>query len=345
MNHRRLSMLVAVSLLGLALLTGCSPSLTIKDLKADEKYQGSCQIELELSSVNGGVLNSGTMQPDANGYMSAGCNGAKHTLIGKVSISGYLFDSDEQSPLQFRVGKGGYAYVAGKGSVTMPDGTVVTLGGGKARTSGATSSTLATTPVAVITPTAEHIHYNIPTEGFPSNGPADAPITIVEFCRYQSADCARWHKETFPALSAAYPHKIRLVYRNFLIGDQNEMMSAMAALCAGDQNEYWSMHDRLFSENALLNDQAAPFVFADTYVQFATDLGLNATDFENCLTTWKYKQAVKDDTYFAYSLPKENGENAVSGKPTFFINGTRLVGALPLASFKEIIDAQLATLP
>jgi protein-disulfide isomerase len=45
---------------------------------------------------------------------------------------------------------------------------------------------------------------------------------------------------------------------------------------------------------------------------------------------------------FATTLPPQNGEAAVGGTPTFFINGRRLVGAYPLAYFKEIIDEQLA---
>jgi protein-disulfide isomerase len=62
---------------------------------------------------------------------------------------------------------------------------------------------------------------------------------------------------------------------------------------------------------------------------------------ETCLTT-DYFQQVQDDVSFANSLPTENGEPAVGGTPTFFINGQRLVGAYPFAYFKQIIDAELA---
>jgi protein-disulfide isomerase len=201
-------------------------------------------------------------------------------------------------------------------------------------------------PQVVATPTLEHVQYNIPTEGFPSLGPADAPITIVEFSDYQCPYCTRWHEETYQPLLAAYPGKIRFVYRNYPLSfHQNALVGAEAALCAEDQSAYWKYHDKLFDEKALMNNAAGTVLDTATYVTFATDLGLDGAAFQACLSEEKYKQAVQDDQKFADSLPTENGEAAVGGTPTFFINGTRLVGAYPVDAFKQIIDAQLAAKP
>jgi len=92
------------------------------------------------------------------------------------------------------------------------------------------------------------------------------------------------------------------------------------------------------------NPQGTTLGVAD-YVQFATDIGMDASAFERCLGTEKYKPQIQADIAFANSLPTENGEPAVGGTPTFFINGTRLVGAYPLSTFQQIIDAQLAANP
>jgi protein-disulfide isomerase len=201
-------------------------------------------------------------------------------------------------------------------------------------------------PPAAPAPTPEKVQYSIPADGFPAIGPADAPITIVEFSDYQCPYCTRWHEQTYESLLQAYPGKIRFVYRNYpLAFHQNAMLSAQAALCAGDQDQYWPYHDKLFDEKALINNAEGTTLEPSSYVTFATDLGLDATAFEACLTSGKYKEAVQADMTFADGLPTENGEPAVGGTPTFFINGTRLVGAYPLASFKEIIDAQLAAMP
>jgi protein-disulfide isomerase len=201
-------------------------------------------------------------------------------------------------------------------------------------------------PQVAVTPTLEHVTYNIPTEGFPSRGPADAAITIVEFSDYQCPYCTRWHEETYQPLLEAYPGKIRFVYRNFPLSfHQNATMGAEAALCAGDQGQYWKMHDKLFAEKDLMNSAQGTTLGVDDFTAFATDIGLDRSKFETCLTSEKYKAQIQADVSFANSLPSENGEPAVSGTPTFFINGTRLVGAYPLATFKQIIDAQLAANP
>jgi len=196
-------------------------------------------------------------------------------------------------------------------------------------------------PAPVVVPVS--VNYDIPTEGFPSIGPADAPITIVEFSDYQCPYCARWHDQTYKALMDAYPGKIRFVYRNFpLPFHQNALLAAQAALCAGDQNSYWQYHDKLFAEKNLVNDQTGAVLGADAYVKFAGDLNLDTKTFEECLTSEKYKQFVADDANAAANLPPENGEPAVGGTPTFFINGHRLVGAVPLNYFQQIIDPELA---
>jgi protein-disulfide isomerase len=210
---------------------------------------------------------------------------------------------------------------------------------------GQRNSAAPTNQIAQAAPTAipAPLKYNITTAGFPSIGPANAPIVIVEFSDYQCPYCTQWHDTTYKPLLAAYPDKIRLVYRNFpLPFHQNAFMSAEAAMCAGDQNAYWQYHDALFANNDQLNNQAGTVVNNSFYVNLASSLGLDTTAFGTCLTTEKYKQAVQSDLNYANSLPPDSdGSAAVSGTPTFFVNGYRIVGAEPLAEFQQIIDAQL----
>lgn len=193
-------------------------------------------------------------------------------------------------------------------------------------------------------PTALPVVYDVKTEGAPSLGPADAPITIVEFSDYQCPYCYRWYTQVYQPLMAAYPNKIRFVYRNFPLSfHQNAFAAAEAALCAGDQDAYWKMHDLLFDKQPVLNDQAGTVLDQATYNQFATDLSLDVKTFEDCMTSHKHKQSILDDITYAGTLPNDsNGDAAVGGTPTFFINGHRLGGAYPIGDFKQIIDAELA---
>ena len=171
--------------------------------------------------------------------------------------------------------------------------------------------------------------YDIPTEGYYSIGPEDAPITIVEFSDYQCPYCERWHTQVYNQLLAAYPGKIRFVYRNLPLTQihPQAMPAAEAALCAGDQNAYWQYHDRLFTNQDLLGE--------DFYVQVATDLGLDVTAFNQCRESHKYQAQIQADMDFAVGL-------GVQSTPTFFINGLAMVGAQPLTSFTQLIEKELA---
>ncbi len=170
--------------------------------------------------------------------------------------------------------------------------------------------------------------YDIPTKGFPTLGPADAPITLVEFSDYQCPFCRRWHQEVYEQLLAAYPGKIRIVYRNLPLTSihPDALGAAEAAMCAGEQDAYWPFHNKLFSSESLDKQ---------TFLQYAQELSLNVDQFKTCITNEKYKDAITADSDFAINL-------GVRSTPTFFINGLAVVGAQPLEVFKQVIDKELA---
>jgi protein-disulfide isomerase len=181
---------------------------------------------------------------------------------------------------------------------------------------------------APVTEQPQYIRYDIPTENSYAIGPADAPITIVEFSDYQCPYCRRWHDEVYGPLLAAYPGKIRLVYRHFPLNSihPDAMSAAEASMCAGEQDAFWPFHEKLFSSESLGNT---------TYIQYAQDLGLNMNNFESCMNDRKFQQAVDEDVNFAVDL-------GIRSTPTFFVNGLAVVGAQPLDVFKQVIDKELA---
>ena len=170
--------------------------------------------------------------------------------------------------------------------------------------------------------------YDIPTDGYPSLGPANAKITIVEFSDFQCPFCRRFHADTYHALLDAYPGQIRFVYRNLPLTSihPNAMPAAIASLCANDQNAFWDFYEKLFTNDTL--DEA-------TYIQHATDLGLNVDTFKACLTSGSHDDFIKKDMDFSLGL-------GVQSTPTFFVNGLAIVGAQPLENFKQLIDKELA---
>jgi len=182
---------------------------------------------------------------------------------------------------------------------------------------------------APVTPEQQaYVRYDIPTEGFPSLGPADAPITIVEFSDYECPFCRRFYAETYRPLLDAYPGKIRFVYRDFPLTSihPDAFPSAVAAACANEQDAFWAYHDKLFSSEQLGRQY---------YVQYATDLNLDVPAFEKCIDSDRYNDSINADADFAIKL-------GINSTPTFFINGLAVVGAQPLDVFKQVIDKELA---
>jgi protein-disulfide isomerase len=171
--------------------------------------------------------------------------------------------------------------------------------------------------------------YDIPVDDDPVLGPQDAQITIIEFSDYECPYCRKWQSEVPQQLLAAYPGKIRLVYRDFPLSSihPNALPAALAADCAGEQGAYWKFHDKLFSMELGLS--------SDAYQQYASELGLDESAFADCVKSNRYLDEVQADVKFATDL-------GIRSTPTFFINGIAVVGAQPLSVFQEVIDKELA---
>jgi protein-disulfide isomerase len=181
-------------------------------------------------------------------------------------------------------------------------------------------------PVATEEP--QYVRYDVTSQGAYALGPEDAPITIVEFSDFQCPYCRRWHEQVYRPLLAAYPGKIRMVYRHLPLTSihPDAFPAAEAVMCAGEQDAFWPYHEKLFSSESL---------GSDIYTQYARDLSLDMTSFETCMTDHRYQEAIQIDADFAINM-------GVSSTPTFFINGLPVVGAQPLDVFKQVIDKELA---
>jgi protein-disulfide isomerase len=171
--------------------------------------------------------------------------------------------------------------------------------------------------------------YDVPVDDDPVLGPNDAAITIIEFSDYECPYCRSWHTETFARLMDTFPNQIRFVFRDFPLSSihPNAAPAAEAANCAGEQGKYWGFNELLFSGKYELGSQA--------YTQYAGELGLDGTSFEECVSSGRYQDEVQADLDWAANL-------GVRSTPTFFINGIPLVGAQPYEVFKQVIEKELA---
>jgi len=167
----------------------------------------------------------------------------------------------------------------------------------------------------------------VPAEGI-SRGPADAPVTIIEFSDYQCPFCRR-AEPTVKEVLARYPDKVRFVYRHFpLEMHPRARPAAEAAECAGEQGRFWEYHEKVFAGSG--------FEESD-FERYVVELGLDAEKWKSCRDEGRGKARVDAD--FAA------GQTAgVTGTPAFFVNGIMISGARPVDAFTKLIDAELARL-
>lgn len=161
----------------------------------------------------------------------------------------------------------------------------------------------------------------------PFTGPAEAPVTIIQFAEYQCPYCGK-ARESLEEVEKTYPGKVKFVFRDFPLGFHNRAIpAAVAANCAEKQGKYWEVHDALMSNQRALED---------------ADLERVAREAKLDLEKW---QACRKDPAMEAEIRKdmEDGQKAgVSGTPAFFVNGVFLNGAQPFERFKAVIDRELA---
>ncbi len=168
----------------------------------------------------------------------------------------------------------------------------------------------------------------VPTDGAPALGPADAAVTIVKFEDFQCPYCRRAHA-TLRELRERYGDKLRIVHRDMPIESLHPgiTLAHRAARCAGEQGKFWEYHDALYAAPA----RSTP----EQMLDFAGQLELDAPALQSCLASGKYDAAIQQDVDQGVSL-------GITGTPAFFINGRLLYGAQPIERFIAIIDEELA---
>lgn len=164
----------------------------------------------------------------------------------------------------------------------------------------------------------------------PMYGPADAPVTIVEFSDYQCPFCSRAEQQSVKQVKDVYKDKVRVVFRDFPLSfHRNAQKAHEAAGCADEQGKFWALHDKLFENQNALEP--------DNLVKYAGEVGLDTAKFKECLDSGKRKAEVDKDAADGRAV-------GVSGTPAFFINGRFLNGAQPFENFAKLIDEELTRL-
>ncbi|MBI3289217.1 MAG: thioredoxin domain-containing protein [Elusimicrobia bacterium] len=156
---------------------------------------------------------------------------------------------------------------------------------------------------------------------FRRQGPASAPIVIIEFSDFECPAC-RIAEAPLRSLLKLYEGKVRLVFKHFPLERVHRWArpSAIAAECAGRQGAFWPYHDMLYDrQGQWVGDKAE-----DALLAYAKELKLDEAAWQACRKDPGVNAAVGADIV-------DGGHAFVGATPTFFINGKRFVGGKDLS--------------
>lgn len=143
-----------------------------------------------------------------------------------------------------------------------------------------------------------------------SIGPADAPVTVIEFFDYRCGPC-RASMEAVNALPERYKGQVRVVFKEFPILSPESAKAAIATLAAGRQGKYVEMHQALMRSPSDFTD--------DDIAAVAGSVGLDMAQWRDDIEDPALLQHIDDN----FSLAQAIGANAT---PTFVIGDVMFSG-------------------
>jgi protein-disulfide isomerase len=165
-----------------------------------------------------------------------------------------------------------------------------------------------------------------PRTDAPSQGAADARVTVEVWSDFQCPFCAKG-ADIVEALRAKYGDQVRIVFRHQpLPRHEDARLAAIASMAAHEQGKFWQMHGVLFDNQRSLDRESLE--------GYARELGLDMDRFRKALdsTTW---------ANYVDAEVVEAQRRGIAGTPSFFINGKAVMGARPMEDFTTLIDAEL----
>ena len=164
-------------------------------------------------------------------------------------------------------------------------------------------------------------------------GSDKAPVTVIEYASVTCQYCAIFHAEVYPKLKEKFidTGKVRFIFREFPTGPVNASIAGfMLARCSGDK--YFPLVEAMMEQQRSWIEK--PY---DGLLRIARQAGMSQEGFETCLKDRKLAEEIGN------SARRASEKFGVESTPTFFVNGTKIVGAQPLATFEKAIEAQLKT--
>lgn len=158
-------------------------------------------------------------------------------------------------------------------------------------------------------------------------GPADAPVTLVEYGDFECPNCRAAH-EVLCRVLGRVGDRVRMVWRHFPMENTHPhaRAAALASEAAAAQGRFWPMHDRLLDGQGALEPE--------DLAEHAAAAGLDVDRFARDLRAGTGAERIRED----FSTGVRSG---VNGTPTFFVNGLRHDGGYEYGPLLAAIESAL----
>lgn len=162
----------------------------------------------------------------------------------------------------------------------------------------------------------------------PSLGTTEPALTIVEFADFE-CPFSREEFSVVREMAQKYKDRVRFIYRDYPLEDvhPHARRASIAGECAAMQGKFWQVHDKIYQSADALSDS--------NLMRYAQEAGLNMALFSSCFMSGASNKNIDGDIADGAAL-------GVAGTPTFFINGTKVEGAIPRDVFDKIISTMLS---
>ncbi|MCK4967588.1 MAG: DsbA family protein, partial [Candidatus Aenigmarchaeota archaeon] len=171
---------------------------------------------------------------------------------------------------------------------------------------------------------------DIPLNEFPSFGPNDAKIQIVEFGCYQCPYTLLAESE-MRKIRSTYPNDVHITFIPAPVPHHyNAVRAAEAAMCADKDDKYWEYHDVLFNNQPKFNNSLSSDKVLDVLEGFGRVVGLG-NNFDTCLAKGHAADKIQKASEYSINI-------GIEGTPTFYINGVKTKKSIKLVDVEKLID-------
>ena len=172
------------------------------------------------------------------------------------------------------------------------------------------------------------------TTNQPTQGPARAPVTIVEYADLECPMCGRLHEFLEKELIPKYGDKVRVIFKEFPLVQIHDwaLTAAIANECVYEiKPEAFAPYRSLIFQNQSTTNAAN---VRDSLLGYADQVGVDRVKLAGCLDSKASLPRVEDGAREAKQLD-------IGSTPTCFINGRMLVGYPSPEAYYKAVDAAL----